>query len=105
MGEIDCREGILASVERDYYSDFDEAVRSTVNVFLPALRDLVATNRFKVSYWWWCTVCQCMCPLARFACYISCYMTVDTCFYERTLTFAVTFSFRFTCTRSRQCWT
>jgi hypothetical protein len=48
IGEIDCREGILLSVERGYYEDFDEAVRSTVALFLPVLRELVTVNRFKV---------------------------------------------------------
>jgi hypothetical protein len=38
-------------VERDYYTDFDDAVRSTIGLFLPVLRDLVAVNRFKVRYW------------------------------------------------------
>jgi hypothetical protein len=37
-------------VERDYYTDFDDAVRSTIGLFLPVLRDLVAVNRFKVRY-------------------------------------------------------
>jgi hypothetical protein len=49
IGEIDCREGILLSVERGYYEDFDEAVRSTVALFLPVLKELVTVNRFKVS--------------------------------------------------------
>lgn len=48
VGEIDCREGILLSVERDYYSGFDEAVKYTLGVFLPVLRDLVSKNRLKV---------------------------------------------------------
>lgn len=52
IGEIDCREGILASVERDHYTDFDEAVRSTVALFLPVLKDLVAVHRFKVRGVW-----------------------------------------------------
>ena len=48
IGEIDCREGILAAVERDYYADFDTAVRHTVDAFLPVLRDLVTVHKFKV---------------------------------------------------------
>lgn len=50
IGEIDCREGILSAVERDYYTDFDEAVRSTVGFFLPVLKELVNVHRFKVSF-------------------------------------------------------
>lgn len=35
-------------MERDYYSGFDEAVKHTLGVFLPVLRDLVSKNRLKV---------------------------------------------------------
>ena len=48
IGEIDCREGILLAVERDYYATFDEAVQQTLNVFLPVLRDLVAVHKLRV---------------------------------------------------------
>lgn len=49
IGEIDCREGILLSVERDYYVNFEEAVTHTINSFLPMLKELVAVYKFTVS--------------------------------------------------------
>lgn len=48
IGEIDCREGILLAVERDYYATFDEAVQQTLNVILPVLRDLVTVHKLRV---------------------------------------------------------
>lgn len=49
MGEIDCREGILSSIERDYYENFEAAVTHTINVFVPVLKELVTVNKLTVS--------------------------------------------------------
>ena len=48
IGEIDCREGILTAVERDYYVNFDEAVQHTLQEFLPVLKGLVSVHKLKV---------------------------------------------------------
>ena len=53
IGEIDCREGILQAVDRDYYDSFDDAAQHTLREFVPVLKDLVARRKFKVG------VCDC----------------------------------------------
>lgn len=48
VGEIDCREGIVAAVERDHYQSFEQAVRRTVGIFVQVLKDLRKSRKFRV---------------------------------------------------------
>lgn len=48
FGEIDCREGIITSVNKDKYKDLAEAIRATVGIFLAALTRLVAERHLEV---------------------------------------------------------
>ncbi len=40
IGEIDCREGILLAVERDYYETFEDGIKTTLSYFLQVLKNL-----------------------------------------------------------------
>jgi hypothetical protein len=48
IGEIDCREGMVSSLERDYHDSFDAAVAATLSDYLLLLADLVAKRKFTV---------------------------------------------------------
>ena len=45
IGEIDCREGILLALERNYYENYDQAIQSTLRVFLPVLKEAVLRRK------------------------------------------------------------
>ena len=53
IGEIDCREGIITALERDYYETFEQAVQSTLDLFVPILKSMVSVRKFKVR---WCII-------------------------------------------------
>jgi len=46
IGEIDCREGFVQAVERDYYQTHDAAIQATLKEFLPVLKQLVTQKKF-----------------------------------------------------------
>ncbi|GJP52740.1 hypothetical protein CLOM_g11825 [Closterium sp. NIES-68] len=48
FGEIDCREGILVSVDRNKYNDVEEGVEVTVDIYLAALLSLIAARGFEI---------------------------------------------------------
>ena len=49
LGEIDCREGILAAVEKGTYGSVDEGIRATLGAFFGAIEEQVARRRFRVA--------------------------------------------------------
>jgi hypothetical protein len=48
FGEIDCREGLLVSVERCRYKDVDEGIAVTVDIYLQKLLDIQAEYSFNI---------------------------------------------------------
>ncbi|CAI7870628.1 unnamed protein product [Closterium sp. NIES-53] len=48
FGEIDCREGILISVDRTKYKDVEEGVEVTVNIYISVLLSLITARGFEI---------------------------------------------------------
>ncbi|KAM9961394.1 hypothetical protein ACTFIR_004239 [Dictyostelium discoideum] len=48
FGEIDCREGIIISVERCRYKDVEEGMNVTIDYYISALKDLVDKYKYKI---------------------------------------------------------
>ncbi|GAQ83868.1 hypothetical protein KFL_001660050 [Klebsormidium nitens] len=48
FGEIDCREGIVVSVDKGRYKDLEEGVTATVNIYVKVLRRLVRERGFEI---------------------------------------------------------
>ncbi|CAI5961060.1 unnamed protein product [Closterium sp. NIES-64] len=48
FGEIDCREGILISVDRTKYKDVEEGVEVTVDIYIAVLLSLIAARAFEI---------------------------------------------------------
>ncbi|KAK5575602.1 hypothetical protein RB653_006735 [Dictyostelium firmibasis] len=48
FGEIDCREGIIVSVERCRYKDIEEGMNITIDYYISALKDLVDKYKYKI---------------------------------------------------------
>ncbi|CAI5535938.1 unnamed protein product [Closterium sp. Naga37s-1] len=48
FGEIDCREGILISVDRTKYKDVEEGVQVTVDIYIAVLLALIAARAFEI---------------------------------------------------------
>ncbi|CAI5473075.1 unnamed protein product [Closterium sp. Yama58-4] len=48
FGEIDCREGILISVDRTKYKDVEEGVEVTVDIYISVLLSLISTRGFEI---------------------------------------------------------
>jgi hypothetical protein len=49
VGEIDCREGLLLAVEKDYHDNLDTAMQHTIAIFVKVLQKLRMKKHFKVS--------------------------------------------------------
>lgn len=49
IGEIDCREGILMAVERDYYANIEEAMKTTIGFFVKVLQQIKISRELKVT--------------------------------------------------------
>lgn len=49
IGEIDCREGFLVALERDYYDSIEDAMNTTIKAFLHNLQQIRETRQLKVS--------------------------------------------------------
>eukprot|EP01133_Synstelium_polycarpum_P007419 gene7419-8679_t len=47
FGEIDCREGILVSVEKCRYTSIEEGMEVTIDIYINALKDLIAKYQYK----------------------------------------------------------
>lgn len=48
IGEIDCREGFLVALERDYYDSIEDAMNTTIKAFLHNLQQIRETRQLKV---------------------------------------------------------
>jgi hypothetical protein len=48
IGEIDCREGFLIALERDYYDGIEEAMLTTIKGFLHNLQTIQENRQLKV---------------------------------------------------------
>eukprot|EP01038_Epipyxis_sp_PR26KG_P007855 gene7855-10663_t len=48
IGEIDCREGMLVAVERDYYPSVPVAMEKTIGLFINVLKQLIASKKFEI---------------------------------------------------------
>eukprot|EP00026_Physarum_polycephalum_P002628 Phypoly_transcript_02636.p1 GENE.Phypoly_transcript_02636~~Phypoly_transcript_02636.p1 ORF type:complete len:874 (+),score=132.36 Phypoly_transcript_02636:48-2624(+) len=48
LGEIDCREGLLVSVEKCRYNDLDEAISTSLNIYIGVIRQLIKDHNFTV---------------------------------------------------------
>jgi len=48
IGEIDCREGIIQAIDRDYYDSFESAVKGTLKQFLPVLKNYITKKKLQV---------------------------------------------------------
>ena len=48
LGEIDCREGLLVSVERCRYKDVDEGIAVTVDIYMQKLLEIQAEYGFEI---------------------------------------------------------
>jgi hypothetical protein len=48
VGEIDCREGFLVALERDYYDTIEEAMTATIQPFIALLKTIQANRKFKI---------------------------------------------------------
>jgi hypothetical protein len=48
IGEIDCREGFLVSVDRCRYKNVREAAKTTINIYLQMWKDLIVKKNFRV---------------------------------------------------------
>ena len=49
IGEIDCREGFLVALERDYYDSIEEAMNHTIKSFVRNLQTICEHRQLKVS--------------------------------------------------------
>jgi len=48
IGEIDCREGFLVALERDYYDSIEDAMNTTIKAFLHNLQQIRETRQLKI---------------------------------------------------------
>lgn len=48
LGEIDCREGLLAALERGQYGSLEEGMKHTIGIFVKMLKDLKKSRKFRV---------------------------------------------------------
>jgi hypothetical protein len=48
IGEIDCREGLLVALERDYYENIEDAMNTTMKGFIHVLQTLQQSRQLKV---------------------------------------------------------
>ncbi|EGC37627.1 hypothetical protein DICPUDRAFT_76739 [Dictyostelium purpureum] len=48
FGEIDCREGIVVSVDRCRYKDLEEGMNITIDFYIDALKDLIKKYNYKI---------------------------------------------------------
>jgi hypothetical protein len=48
LGEIDCREGLLAALERGQYGSLEEGMKHTIGIFVKMLKDLKKSRKFRM---------------------------------------------------------
>lgn len=48
FGEIDCREGLIASVDKCRYIDVEEGIQTAINIYMEVLLGLVEKRKFKI---------------------------------------------------------
>ncbi len=48
IGEIDCREGFLVALERDYYDSIEDAMNTTIKGYLHNLQTIRDNRQLKV---------------------------------------------------------
>lgn len=48
FGEIDCREGILLAVEQCKYTNVEEGIEHTLDIYMKVLKDLKRTKKYRI---------------------------------------------------------